>query len=70
MSKYDHLWEYIKLENKECLIISFIKVQDILGSPIDHSFLTFKKDLLVYGFQVEKISLKNKTILLKKVSSK
>ena len=28
----------------------------------DHSFLTYKKELLEYGYKVGKISMKNKTV--------
>lgn len=33
-----------------------------LGFPIDHSFLTYKKELKEYGFDVGKISMREQTI--------
>ena len=45
----------------------FDQIQEIAGLPIDHSFLTYKKELKDYGFEVGKISLKNKTVNFKKL---
>ena len=66
MSKYKSLWEYIKKENKDELKLSFDDIKNILGFPIDHSFLNYKKELIEYGYKVEKISLKEKFIIFKK----
>ncbi len=62
MSKYQKLWEYVKAENKNKLTLPFEKIEEVLGFPIDHSFLTFKKELLAFGFEVSKISMKDKTV--------
>ena len=43
MSKYEPLWHYIKTNNVS--ILSFEKIKEILGFDIDHSFLTYKKEL-------------------------
>ena len=67
MSKYDKLWKYIKENDKEEYILSYEEVKDILGFDIDHSFLTYKKELKEYGYEVDKISLKNKNITFKKI---
>lgn len=56
MSKYDKLWNYIKENDKEEYILSYEDVKDILGFDIDHSFLTYKKELKEYGYEVGKIS--------------
>ncbi len=62
MSKYERLWEYVGgCENDE-LKLSFENVGVILGFEIDHSFLNAKKELSAYGWQVGKISLKEKTV--------
>ena len=66
MSKYDPLWNYIKEENKEEYQLSFEEIKNILGFAIDHSFLTYKKELLAYDYEVKKISMKDKTILISK----
>ena len=62
MSKYEKLWEYVVIQNEEELLISFEKIEEILTFPIDHSFLSYKKELLPLGFEVEKISMKEKTV--------
>lgn len=67
MSKYEPLWSYVG-EQEENFILSFEEIEEILGFPIDHSFLSFKKELIAYGWQVEKISMKNKNVSFKKLS--
>lgn len=62
MSKYEILWEYVVIQNEEELLLSFEKIEEILTFPIDHSFLSYKKELLPLGFEVKKISMKEKTV--------
>ncbi len=62
MSKYLKLWERVAAENREELLLSFEEIEKLLGFPIDHSFLSFKKELLPLGFEVKKISMKEKTV--------
>ena len=66
MSKYEALWNWIKENGTNEFELEFCKIEKILGFPIDHSFLTFKKELLDFGFSVKKISIKNKTVLFEK----
>jgi len=66
MSKYNSLWEYIKRNGSPSLKLTFDEIEDIAGVPIDHSFLNVKKELMEYGYQVGKISLKEKTIVFNK----
>ena len=68
MNKYNPLWEYVKNSNKELIQLTFEEIQKLLGFPIDHSFLTFKKELVDYGFEVKKISLKEKTVTFQRLS--
>ena len=70
MSKYEKLWKYIKKRNKEELVLTFEEIKSILDFEIDHSFLTYKKELEDYGYQVEKISMKNQKIIFKKKEEK
>ncbi len=63
MSKYDPLWAFLQKIGRPAPKLSFAEIQDVLGFEIDHSFLTYKKELAQYGYQVEKISLKEKTVL-------
>jgi len=62
MSKYNPLWEYIKNNGTNEIKLSFDEVKNIIGFDIDHSFLTFKKELKEYGYEVGKISLKEKHV--------
>ncbi|MDD3383898.1 MAG: hypothetical protein WC123_02580 [Bacilli bacterium] len=66
MSKYNPLWEYIEKSKSECLKLSFADLKKILGFEIDHSFLTYKKELKDFGYIVSKISLKEKFIIFNK----
>lgn len=68
MSKYDLLWEYIKKEDKDTLKLSFEEIKNIAGTPIDHSFLRYKKELESYGYKVSKISIKEETITFEKTA--
>ena len=69
MSKYEPLWKYIKDNEKAEYIISYEEIKNILGFDIDHSFLTYKKELLEYGYEVTKISIKEKYVLIHKIES-
>ena len=62
MSKYDALWEYIQRDGSPSLTLTFAQIQEIAGIPIDHSFLKYKKELLAYGYQVGKISMKEQKV--------
>jgi hypothetical protein len=64
MSKYDPLWEFIRKTGKARYDLSFSDIARILGFEIDHSFLTYKKESLAFGYEVKKISLKRKTVLI------
>lgn len=67
MSKYDALWEYVQKNGMESFQLTFDEIQDIAGIPIDHSFLKYKKELAEYGYQVGKISMKEKTVGFRKL---
>ena len=63
MSKYDALWAYIQGRSESKLILSFADVEQIAGTPLDHSFLKYKKELAQYGYAAGKISMKTQTVL-------
>lgn len=67
MSKYNPLWSYIKKDGNSVIKLSFDEIENILGFKIDHSFLTYKKEAKEYGYEVGKISLKEKNILFNKL---
>lgn len=50
MSKYLKLWEYIKEQSSDTLKLTYDEIETIAGVPLDHSFLTYKKELLEYGW--------------------
>lgn len=66
MSKYNPLWEHIKDNGNDDYKLSFDEIKSISGFEIDHSFLTYKKELIAYGYEVVKISMKDKFIIIKK----
>lgn len=66
MSKYNALWDYVRSQSAPQLTLSFDEIQQIAGIPIDHSFLQYKKELAAYGWQVQKISMKEKQFALPK----
>ena len=67
MSKYNSLWEYVQKKGSQSFKLTFEEIQDIVGIPLDHSFLNYKKELTEYGYQVGKISMKEKTVIFNKV---
>ena len=69
MSKFASLWEYVAVQEVSKLLLSFGQVEKICGFPIDHSFLTCKKELLAYGWQVKKISLKQQNVAFEKIEA-
>ena len=66
MSKYQPLWEHIQTIDADKLSLSYGEIESILGFPIDHSFLTYKRELLAYGWNVKKISTKEETVLFER----
>lgn len=68
MSKYDSLWEYAQKNGSDSFQLTFAEIQCITGIPVDHSFLTYKKELTEYGYQVGKISMKEQTVQFNKIN--
>ncbi len=66
MDKYQALWNYVKNQSDFPIKMTFEQIEKILSFPIDHSFLKYKKQLNEYGYNVKKISLKDKFVNLKK----
>lgn len=67
VSKYNALWAYVQKSGKPSMKLSFAEIHEIAGIEIDHSFLNFKKELLQYGYQVGKISLKEQTVIFNRI---
>lgn len=70
MSKYHALWEWLAANGGEGVILSFDEVKEHAGVPLDHSFLTYKKELLAYGYEVGKISMKAQTVAFRPITPK
>ncbi len=66
MSKYERLWNFISADGRESVVLSFEEIEEIAGVPMDHSFLRYKKELTEYGYEVGKISMKERKVTLKK----
>ena len=66
MSKYDALWAWIKENGTDSFQLTYAEIEQIAGLPIDHSFLTYKKELMDYGYQVGKASMKEQTVFFQK----
>jgi len=67
MSKCEPLWNYLKENELGNCQLSFEEIKNILGFELDHSFLTYKNELNEYGYEVEKISMKNKFVKFHKI---
>ena len=67
MSKYNSLWEYVQSNGNQSFKMTFEEIRDIAGIPIDHSFLKYKNELTEYGYQVGKISMKERTVIFNKI---
>ncbi len=62
MSKYDALWKYVSATGRSSFKLTYAEIENVVGTPIDHSFLTYKKELLEYGYRVGKISMKEQMV--------
>lgn len=68
MSKYEQLWNWIKKNGTDSFKLTYAEIESIAGVPIDHSFLTYKKELLEYGYKVGKISMKEQTVAFERLN--
>lgn len=67
MSKYQPLWQHLKDTDPGDTTMTFDQIAAVLGFPIDHAFLTFKKEAPAFGYQVGKISLKAQQVVFTKL---
>lgn len=67
MSKYEILWNWIREHQSKDFKMTFKEIEEITGFSIDHSFLTYKKELMEYGYKVLKISMKEKIVFFGKI---
>lgn len=66
-TEYNSLWEYVKKNGNQSFKLTFEEILNITGIPLDHSFLKYKKELIQYGYQVGKISMKEQTVIFNKI---
>ena len=66
MSKYEPLWAAIGGRTEDSFTLTYAEIEELLGFPLDHAFLTFKKELSAYGYEVGKISMKAQTVAFKR----
>lgn len=67
MSKYDPLWNWIREHGTDSFSLTYDEIESIAGLPLDHAFLNYKKELLQYGYQVRRISMKQRKVFFEKV---
>ena len=67
MSKYSPLWQWVSERDGDGFSLTFEEVEALSGCPLDHSFLTCKKELAAYGWQVGKISMKEQKVSFEKL---
>ena len=67
MSKYDALWDWIQANGAERFTLTADEIERLAGAPLDHSFLKYKKELTAYGYEVVRISLKERTVCFRKL---
>ena len=67
MGRYTPLWRWIAQNGQPPCMLTFAQIESILGFPIDHAFLTFKKELTEYGYKVVKISMKAQSVLFERL---
>ena len=54
MDKVEKLWRSVQESGVPVLKLTFAEIEEILGFPIDHAFLSYKKNSLAYGYEVKK----------------
>lgn len=67
MSKYEKLWNYIEKNGTQSFNLTFDEISQVAGVPLDHSSLTYKKELEEFGWKAAKISMKNRCVLFEKI---
>lgn len=67
MSKYEPLWNWLKENDRDDYKLSYEEMKESMGVELDHSFLNYKKEAKEYGYEVGKISMKEKTVLFHKI---
>ena len=64
--RFDEGLVFYRSEERGKCFIEYIPAENA-WVPIDHSFLTYKKELMDYGYQVGKASMKEQTVFFQKL---
>jgi hypothetical protein len=67
MIKYDPLWNYLQTDGSKTIRLTFDEIKAVLGFPINHAFLTYKKEAAGYGYHVGKIAMKERHVTFNKL---
>jgi hypothetical protein len=66
MSKYEPLWKLLQADGGESLRLTYDEINATLGFDVDHALLTYKKEAALYGYEIGKVSLKERFIIFNK----
>lgn len=69
MSKYEPLGRFLSGDASGRIQFSFERIEEILGFPLDYSFLNYKQEAEKFGYRVEKISLKEKWVRFARIAA-
>lgn len=67
MSKYTPLWQHLAGLDAREVVLSFDEIAAIVGFPVDHAFLSYKKELPDYGWRFVRLSLKEKWVRFERI---
>ena len=67
MSKYEPLWRHLEKDGRPTIRMIFDEIEAVLDFPIDHAFLSAKREAAAYGYVVAKISIKEKHVNFEKI---
>ena len=70
MSKYEPLWKHLQTDGRDTFKMTYEEIRAVLGFAIDHSFLTYKKEAVAFGYTVGKISMKEKHVTFIRTTEK
>jgi hypothetical protein len=56
------LWKHLQADGRDEFKLTYAEIAAIIGFDIDHSFLTYKKECVQFGYHVGKISMKEKHV--------
>ena len=67
MTDYQPLWLFLQAKGEESITLSFEEIEFYTGVALKNSFLKEKKQAEMYGYRVDKIFLREKRIIFKRL---